>query len=99
MDEPLAATNLEVLAKRRSADVAGKTLSSAPESIRKERLENTSKMEIEEGGEGEKGLPAAVTSDRPFRFPEPEQDASVPGGALDSAEIYRRKPCCHIAGV
>ena len=69
IEEPFAATRLDVLARVRSVEDAGNTLSSAPESMRKWRLEKTSKMEMEDGGDEEKGLPAAATSDRPFRFP------------------------------
>ena len=80
MVEPLAATRLDVRGRARSASVAGKTLSSAPESIRKCRRELASKMEIDEEEDAEegdgKGLPAAATSGRPVRFPEPE-DPSV----------------------
>ena len=73
MVEPLAATKLEVLGQARSAAEAGKTLSSAPESIRKWRRELDSKIEIEEeeGEEEGKGTPAAATSGRPARFPMP----------------------------
>ena len=50
------------------------------ESIRKCRRELASKMEIDEEEDAEegdgKGLPAAATSGRPVRFPEPE-DPSV----------------------
>ena len=69
---PFAATRLEVRGQARSEAVAGKTLSSAPESIRKWRRELTSKIDREKE-EGElNGAPAAATSGRPCRFPEPD---------------------------
>ena len=72
MVDPLAATRLEVRGRARSEAEAGNTLSSAPESMRKWRLELTSKIEMEEEEEeGVKGAPAAAISDRPGRFPEP----------------------------
>ena len=95
IEDPFAATRLEVLVRVRSAEDAGKMLSSAPESIRKWRLEKTSKMEMEEGVEEEKGLPAAAISDRPFRFPVP--DASERDGALDIEATCKRTPWYHIA--
>ena len=81
----------------RSAEDAGNTLSSAPESMRKWRLEKTSKMEMEDGEEEEeKGLPAAAISDRAFRFP--PQGASGRGGAWDIEVTCTRTPLVHSAG-
>ena len=66
----------------RSEPEAGKTDSSAPESIRKKRLVDTSKIDIEEEeDEAERGAPAAAINDRPLRFP----TSSVLDGAWDSA--------------
>ena len=70
----MAATRDEVQALDRSEGEAGKTLSSAPESIKKCFPECRSKMEIEDGEEEDvvgKGEPAAATSNRPCRFPKP----------------------------
>ena len=101
---PLAATRFEVRTQERSAGVAGKTLSSAPESIKKCLLKVNSKMEIEEGTapeeeeEGEEdgvgnGKPAAAISDRPWSFPEPKlEDAFGLGCALDTWTICTNKP-------
>ena len=69
MTEPFAAMRLLVRVLERSELEAGKTDSSAPESIRKSRLVDTSKIDIEEEGEVERGAPAAAINDRPLRFP------------------------------
>ena len=90
MVEPFAATRLEVRGRARSDAVAGKTLSSAPESIRKWRRELTSKIEIDDE-EGEvNGTPAAATIGRPCRFPGPEPNSSSLDGALDIGRICMR---------
>ena len=70
----LAAIRLEVRGSERSSVEAGKTLSSAPESMRKKRLEIRSKMEIVEvEGTGKGALVAAIVDrlgvDRRCRFP------------------------------
>ena len=89
MTVPLAAMRLVVLVFARSELEAGKTDSSAPESMRKSRFDKTSMIEIEEEGEREgRGKPAAAISDRPWSFPA----SSGPDGASDTAWTYRSTP-------
>ena len=75
----------------RSELEAGKTDSSAPESMRKNRVDNTSRIEIEEEEEVEgRGKPAAAINDRPRRFP--AASGSGRGDAWGSASIYKSTP-------
>ena len=89
--DPFAATRLLVLLLKRSELEAGKTDSSAPESMRKSFPDVTSRMEMEEVDEGN-GVPAAAISDRPWRLPV----SSEQGGAWDIASICKSMLWAHI---
>ena len=69
MAMPLAAIRSDKRESKRSKVEAGKTLSSAPESIRKYRPERFSKLDMVEVLKSELG---AATDNWPWRFPELE---------------------------
>ena len=67
MADPLAAMRSVDRAAERSEDVAGYTLSSAPESMRKCCFELRSKIDMDEGL---MSVPTVATDGRLARFPE-----------------------------
>ena len=86
MGVPLAAIRPADRGEFLSKDVAGMTLSSAPESIRNCRPEFLSKIDIDDDDDE----PAAFIDDRLWRFPTPASARS--GSSSDNGKIYTRKP-------